>query len=677
MISQTLRMTQVMNELEKFEKYWDTKLIPEDSIYGIKSILDWINLDYGGMEKVKSAYENQDWVSAEKDLYEYFKEKRNHVIEQLVIEGEALKIANDALVHIIKGNKSYPPAFRGIKFDWNSKAEINGQLIHDKEWLYQFYRLQWWLSLAKIYQETEDERYFFEWRYELITFIEDCLPITLETPWAIRRGMETYYRCLCYGLILPIFIQSDNFDSKTLLLFLGSFHEQAEHIRTVYSTSGNHLLGELVQVLKNAIFFPEFKKSEEWLAESLSRIPELMHEMIFSDGMNKELVFSYHTMYIQLFFEFYQLVQKHGFENRLPKDFEKILRNMHDVMIYAIFPDLSPPQFGDAWKFLETDDHRFVPRYNRVLKSFPIHYPDVAYYRFIASHFIEGEPPPITSIAFPESGFYIMRSEWTPDAVYLILKSTAGQAKWHNQPDNGTFSLFAFGRNFMVDSGSYIYESSNEEDRHFREFFRKTSSHQTLTLNLQNTDCKPELLYWNSNEEMTVLALENQNYTNLKHRRIVIFLDQKYFVIYDEALGNAKGTLRAHFQLVPAPFSITTDGLGVVTDFPDGPNLLVRGFPQHPNLKMEEEEGWISYTYAKKEPRPAWSYALEKKTQDEKLSFLTILAPYRENADMPQINAEIQANKLKLTIDNKDYHLPLVYTREEFQSIEKEQVCQR
>jgi heparan-sulfate lyase len=39
-------------------------------------------------------------------------------------------------------------------------------------------------------------------------------------------------------------------------------------------------------------------------------------------------------------------------------------------------------------------------------------------------------------------------------------------AEWHNQPDNGTFELYAYGRNLMTDSGGggggcYLYGSSD------------------------------------------------------------------------------------------------------------------------------------------------------------------------------------------------------------------------
>jgi heparan-sulfate lyase len=47
------------------------------------------------------------------------------------------------------------------------------------------------------------------------------------------------------------------------------------------------------------------------------------------------------------------------------------------------------------------------------------------------------------------------------------------------------------------------------------------------------------------------LVVENQSYENLAHRRSVFFVDKRYFVIVDEAIGNATGDIDIHFQLAP------------------------------------------------------------------------------------------------------------------------------
>lgn len=43
---------------------------------------------------------------------------------------------------------------------------------------------------------------------------------------------------------------------------------------------------------------------------------------------------------------------------------------------------------------------------------------------------------------------------------------------------------------------------------------------------------------------------ENPHYDGLKHRRSVFFVDQSYFVIVDEAVGNAQGVVNLNYHCV-------------------------------------------------------------------------------------------------------------------------------
>ena len=337
---------EIQKEISIFNKEWTQN--PEKC--DIQNILPLFNLDYAGMEKIKAAAESEDWNTAEKELLAYFKKTRGDNYKPVKLHKNDQEFADKALVHEFRGNKTYPPVFRGVKIDWRSEAVLNGKTIHDREWLLQFNRLTWWRSLANVYAKTNKEDYFYEWRYELVDYMKTNLPLTRKTPWPIRRGMETYDRCLQHIAVLPSFIRSGNFDTKTLRYFLSSFHQQAEHIRTIYSKSGNHLVGELNAIYRCGLAFPEFKKALEWRNDALTRLPKLMFSEIYEDGMNKELIFSYHGMYVMLFSNFYKLLKKHNHEVQLPAEYIKRLKKACDIMMYQTFPDWTSSQFGDAWK---------------------------------------------------------------------------------------------------------------------------------------------------------------------------------------------------------------------------------------------------------------------------------------------------------------------------------------
>ena len=102
---------------------------------------------------------------------------------------------------------------------------------------------------------------------------------------------------------------------------------------------------------------------------------------------------------------------------------------------------------------------------------------------------------------------------------------------------------------------------------------------------------------------------------------------KQFFVIVDEALGQAVVSLDLHFQLAPGKAAFDKKALSAHTDFPQGWNVLVRALPQS-GMALEEEEGQVSFTYGKKEPRPAFAYAVRKDSADEAVRFVTLVAPY-------------------------------------------------
>ncbi|WP_242203544.1 alginate lyase family protein [Aestuariivivens insulae] len=646
---------EVKAEIVKFKNNWKEKL-PYDSKFGIIQITQWLNLDYPGLEKVKDAVDVENWERAENTLLTYFKDKykdfKPSVKALTNIEVEA---SESALNHYFRGNKdAHPLIYRGANIDWISPAFYNGKEIKDKEWQFIFQRLLWWEALAKAFYLTKDEKYYDEWHYEMVDNATDLLPIANDAPQHIKRGMETYNRCERLKNVLPYFINEKQFDSKTLLYFLYSFYVNAEHIRTVYADKGNHLLGELITVFENGVTFPEFKKSKEWVDETITRIPERMFTDIYPDGMNKELIFSYHSMYLRIFTDAYMAFKKHAYDSYLPNDYLNRLTKMAEIYAYHMFPDNTISQFGDAWKHRDAADI-----YTKNVSRFA---PETPYLKFIATKGKEGTPPPKTSVAYPLSGFYFFRSHWEPDAVFMSMKNNS-KYSWHSQIDNGTFEFYAYGRNFMIDSGAYIYNSDDPEEQNWRKWFRGSVAHQTLTLNNEDIKIDSKHIFWKESDKLVILVNENSSYDNLTHRRTTLFIDNSYFLIYDQAISDAVGDVRAHFQLVPCPVTIDKNTLTVSTDFEEGANLIVKNFPTTNSVTLEKEEGWISYDILRKEERPAWGYSYQKTDKDKEVEFLTALVPYKENNKPTELKSTVVTQKdnliFTLNVDDKTYKVKM------------------
>ena len=250
-----------------------------------------------------------------------------------------------------------------------------------------------------------------------------------------------------------------------------------------------------------------------------------------------------------------------------------------------------------------------------------------------------------------KTGFFVFRNSWGPDALQMVVKA-GPPAYWHNQPDNGTFEMWYNGSKLFADSGSYVYQGSKEVNE-LRDWFRATNSHNTLTLggkNLETTDSKT--LLWQPEGEVQILVTENQSYKNLKHRRSIFFVDGKYFVIADEAIGKAKGPVSLYYQMPKGNVGNSRDDMHFATEFEEGSNMKLQVFSPE-ELSMTKEEGWLSTAYKKRQKRMKVSFNI-RKDSEEPVRYITVIVPKKEAGNNPAIRAKFvgtpDGNSMKIQV---------------------------
>lgn len=517
-----------------------------------------------------------------------------------------LKIADDALQHIFVGQPAYPGFFCGEDIDWGFRP------VPDNEWVWQLNRMTFWDAMGGMYWHTGDEKYAVAWAEQMMDWVKKN-PNDEEHKYA-WRSIEAGIRGNRWVGLFQRFIDSPNFTPDVLIVYLNSLYDHADYLMTKYSSSSNWALMEAEGLAFIAIFFPEFKDSNRWREEAIRRLNEEITIQVYPDGHQNELAMGYHTGSIEWFLRTYELAVMNGFMEAFPKSYTDQIEKMCEVPLKLALPDGTNAQFGDAWEGSPGQYHARFKRWGDFFKRDD--------FLFVASEGREGQLPDSTAFALPVSGLYSMRSDWTQDAICLVLKC-GPDGGWHSHPDNGTFTLYAGGRNLMPDAGCYIYSGDPEG----RAWFRQTKIHQTLTLDDRDSRYRPRLLLWQPGDEVDVLVVENKSYDDLTHRRAVFFVNKRYFVIVDDAFGDAVGEVGIHFQLAPGDAVFNHDDNSVRSDFQERWNVLVQSQPQ-PGMKLEEEEGWVSFKYTVKEPRPAFKYKVNKSSNQGSVRFITLVAPY-------------------------------------------------
>ncbi len=605
-------------------------------------LLSRLDLSRPGLEQVNALV--ADPAAAMEALLTYYRERTSvkHPIDRAgkaaglnhSASPEDLEMANNALKHILIGQSAYPPYFCGDDINWNTRP------VPDDEWVWQLNRMSFWDALGRAYWHTGNEQYAREWAAQLIDW-------TLKNPrdhdhayaW---RSIEAGIRGYRWTGLFQRFIDSPAFTPEVLTAFLNSCYDHASFLMTVYRSRSNWALMEAEGMAFIATIFPEFRDAPQWQAEAVRRLNNEISLQVYPDGHQRELAMGYHLGCINWFMRTWELAKLSGISGIFPETYLQTVEKMCEVPMKLCFPDGTHPQFGDDWTGTPGQHNRQFAEWAAFFGRDD--------FRYLATNGKEGTPPAQTAFALPQSGLYSMRSGWDHDAICLVLKC-GPDGGGHCQPDNGTFTLYAGGRNLMPDAGSYIYSGAPEN----RAWFRQTRVHQTLTLDNRNSQYAPRLLHWETSDDLDILVVENDSYENLTHRRSVFFVDKKYFVIVDEAFGNATGEIDLHFQFAPGKAVFDQEKFTANSAFDEGWNIHVRTNPQN-GLTMQEEAGQVSFRYTIKEPRPAFCYRLRKDSADQNIRLVTVVAPWLK--EIPEIAVEPDKSSVavgrsvSLTINN-------------------------
>ena len=347
-----------------------------------------------------------------------------------------------------------------------------------------------------------------------------------------------------------------------------------------------------------------------------------------------------------------------GFRQEFPAEYINTIKKMIEFYSGICFPDYSNPCFSDAKL---GDRSAEIQNYKEWLLIFP----DCEWIRYYATEGREGTPLPYLSHGALKSGFFTFRNGWKQDATVMVVKA-GPKGEWHCQPDNGTFELWFNGRNLFPDSGSYVYAGDSEVMK-LRNWFRSTAVHNTLTLDekdLQTTESVTKL--WKSEGDVQILVTENPHYAGLKHRRSVFFVDQSYFVIVDEAVGDAKGTVNLNYNLCEGTVNVDGKNNILTSSYEGASNVKLQCFSEK-KISARQKEGWRSIAYRQRVPRTSVSFDVNKNSS-EPVRYITVIYPTKDSSLLPTFKAKFlnktfdeKAVKVEVSVNGKkrqlEFHL--------------------
>jgi heparinase II/III-like protein len=448
--------------------------------------------------------------------------------------------------------------------------------------LWELNRLGHFVTLARAYFITNDERYSAEFFSQLRSWDEQN-PYGRGANWTC--AMEVALRAMNLVAAFHVFRHSSQFDAATVELLLRLFQEHGDYIcdnlEFSHIATSNHYLSDVVGLVWLGNYLPEYRDSEYW--ENLGSVDMLeeMDKQVLADGADYEASTGYHRFVLELFLYSFVFWDLNEDEVSCGPNEEGIgqehWHKLHQMLIYLrsyLRPDGFAPLIGDTdsgqvlpIRRRRADDHAYLLAIGAVLFKDPglklegVEPPEELYWILGADGVrkfreLSSSNMYAVSKAFPDAGTYIMR-----DAdLYLCFNASGAGINGrgsHGHNDVLGIEVSAGGRAFIVDPGTYVYSA----DLAKRHQFRSTAYHSTVQIDglEQNTirveapfvigdEAKPRVLEWKTGDDFDKVVGEHYGYP-VTHRRTVTFdKRQRCWLIDDEFFGDGEHVYEARFH---------------------------------------------------------------------------------------------------------------------------------
>ncbi|HMI94082.1 MAG TPA: alginate lyase family protein, partial [Polyangiales bacterium] len=556
---------------------------------------------------------------------------------------------------------------------WTRIDPLDRAAVGDHKVVWELNRQQWLLHWAQAYAFTHDERYA-ERSIELLERWLRANPVGIGINWV--SSLELAMRLMSWCWTLVLLRDSPALRPETFTRLLGAVHAHAKHIARYLSTTyspNTHLLGEALGLFYAGVLFPELDRGAEWRTTGERILVEQLDRQVLPDGVYFEQSTCYQRYTIEMYLHFLILAGRNG--RALPAEVSSRVESCVEFLMAVRRGDGSAPQIGDGdggWLLplvpRAADDMRGV--FGLAAAFFGrLEYSEAAGGDSFEAAWLLGpealRPTPATEVRsapttasrlFEDGGYAVLRSEPGPRAHTLILDVGPLGCPFsaaHGHADLLALTCDVFGAPCIVDPGMPTYGG----DPKWRDAFRSTAMHSSVVVDglsqaepagtfSWSTQPRARLRSWISNDGFDFADAAHDAYAlrcnGLVHRRRVLFVKPRYWVVVDDLEGDGSGAMRAielGFQFA-LNHRLTIEQPWVRATAPHGHALLVRTTVadsrelaptiHEGELSHAPTRGWVSSAYGRAEAAPALRYRTRSTLP---LRAVTYLLPL-ERADM-------------------------------------------
>jgi hypothetical protein len=586
-----------------------------------------INLDFPGLEKVKTSYQKNDLEESCTLLLQHYKslaqkryiDKPQPEILRFSTAGVDSILQDIYVFQLVAGKV---PRLTDGHLKWNHNGPED-----DIEWAWALNRHYPVSYILPHYFQSGEEKYA---RY-IDSFIKDWIIESWPYPkaksrTAMWRGLEVSFRVKVWSQVFYGLMDSGFLSPATQLLILSSLPDHAHYAREFHAQN-NWLTMELSGLAKVAAFWPEFSKADEWLSYSITEMTESLKGQVYPDGAQTELTSSYHFVALRNFELFSEICDFAGKE--LPDFFNETLENMYNYLALTIRPDGCGILNNDADRNNNVEKVLLAAdKYNR------------NDWKYTASNEEKGiEPIGGPSFVFPWAGHLISRSGYDSNAHWSFFDiGPWGSGHQHN--DKLHLSISAYGRDLLVDGGRFAYKGVVAEK--FRGYARGSQSHNVILIDGKGQAPGPKVIdqplsenHFKIGQEFDYAWNSFNKFNDLEgignHTRSLFYVRGHFWIVVDNIDTDRPRKIETLWHWHPGcdiqeqkkSIVSTNNKRGNLQVLPVGKTKwelnLVKG------QESPEIQGWYSEEYNKYEPNMASIYSTQIKSD---ATFVWLLVPF-------------------------------------------------
>ncbi|MBN2040396.1 MAG: alginate lyase family protein [Spirochaetes bacterium] len=537
-------------------------------------------------------------------------------------------------------HKDYKSGLRAPRNIFGKNIDYrDSKKIGDIKYIWEPNRHLFLFPLALTYRIYGKKNYLEKFSYYLSEWLHQN-PFMYGVNWcsSLELGIRLINWALCWHLV------KNEIDKELSDKWAASIYQHCRFISknlSRYSSANNHLIGEIAGLFIAGTALPQFKESKKWRNISYKILKNECNKQNYKDGVNKEQAISYQQFTLDFFMLAGIIAKKYNII--FPENYWKRIEKMLEFI--AAVEDLNGniPQTGDEDDALVIDlGQREYGIYRSLLNTGAYIFNRCDFSKNInpdnidlkTKIFLNLNDTKITNslksekqipLQFPEGGYYVLGTNINKkneqklifDCGPLGYLSIAA----HGHADALSFTFSAGGFPIFIDPGTYAYHSNRE----WRNYFRGTSAHNTLTVDNENQSYIAGNFMWSRKAKTKILnysepfSIEGTHFgykskKSTVHNRIITYNKlNNFWEIVDNIITGGEHNINVYFHCSPS-CAVTLAEKHVDIKFPGGDCKLY--YDDNINVSLHNAEinpilGWYSPSYDVKNPATAIKLSMD------------------------------------------------------------------